>query len=198
MLRSLFLLLLSVAFFTGCSLVASEKLSWPLERAAYRPTPLHFGMYVTPDPAMNPISLPERFTGYHVGVDFEITSGEKDKDVPVYAICSGEVIFSGFAEGYGGLISQHCTIDNEPVVVLYGHLQLDSLPDIASTLTAGKKIALLGADKSKDTDDNRKHLHLGIHRGTTSVFLGYVQTEDELKSFMDSKKILRRWGVIAP
>lgn len=184
----------------ACSAMSASttQLSWPLERAAYRPTPLHFGLYVTPDPEKNPIDPPERFEGFHVGTDFEITRGEQNSDVKVFAICSGEVIYSGFAEGYGGLIAQRCDIDEEPVVVLYGHLQLDSLPAAQSQLSAGQQIALLGAAKSYDTDDNRKHLHLGIHRGTELVLLGYVQTEEELGDFLDAKEILKRWGVHAP
>jgi len=191
---------LTLLVLAGCNAdpAGSTRLSWPLERGASRLTPLHFGLFVTPDPAMNPIDPPERFSGYHVGTDFEITSDEKDAEVPVFAICTGEVAYSGFAEGYGGLIAQHCTIDSSLVVVLYGHLNVDSLPHIKDTLTAGKQIALLGAAKSRDTDDNRKHLHLGIQKGSDLVYLGYVQTEDELKEFIDAKKILSRWRVIAP
>lgn len=193
------LLIVSLALLSGCTAAAdaSSQLSWPLQRATYRPTPLHFGLYVTPDPEKNPINPPERFEGFHVGTDFEILGGEKNADVHVYAICSGEVIYSEFAEGYGGLVIQKCTID-EPVIVLYGHLQLDSLPRVASVLTAGEKIAVLAPAKSHDSDDNRKHLHLGIHKGTTPVFLGYVQTEAELTNFIDAKKVLSRWGVRAP
>lgn len=184
----------------GCNASAgsSSQLSWPLERAAYRNTPLHFGLYVTPDPEMNPISPPERFTGFHAGTDFEITPDETDGDVEVFAICSGNVVHSGFVEGYGGLIAEACIIDNKPVVVLYGHLQIDSLPANQSHLVAGTKIGLLGAQKSHDTDDNRKHLHLGIHRGTDVVYLGYVQKESDLKDFIDPQTILQRFGVAAP
>lgn len=194
------LAIVSLLLFAACSSAsASEsKLSWPLERAAYRPTPLFFGLYVTPDPANNPIDPPERFTGYHVGTDFEITWGEKNTDVPVFAICHGEVIYSGFADGYGGLIAQRCSIDSEPVVVLYGHLALDPLPEVQDTLVAGERIGKLAPAKSHDSDDNRKHLHLGIVKGTEISYLGYVQTADELQNFMDADEVLSRWGVLAP
>lgn len=182
----------------GSASASSSQLSWPLKRAAFRPTPLHFGLYVTPDPDQNPIDPPERFTGYHVATDFEITSGEDDKDVPVFAICTGSVVYSGFAEGYGGLIAQHCVIDDEEVTVTYGHLMLDTLPAVSDTLTAGKKIALLAPEKSRDSDDNRKHLHIGIHKGPDLVYLGYVQTKEELSDFRDVQKVLHRFGVIAP
>lgn len=193
------LIVLSLTVLAGCSASASESaLSWPLERAAFRATPLSFGLYVTPDPEQNPIDPPERFTGYHVGTDFEITPGEQDSDVPVFAMCTGEVMYSGFAEGYGGLISQRCVIDEEPVVILYGHLLLSSLPELKTTVVAGSKIALLAPAKSHDSDDNRKHLHLGIHKGTEPAFLGYVQSQAELGDYMNARKVLKRWGVMAP
>lgn len=187
---STFIGMLSLFVFTACgSASASEnKLSWPLERAAHRPTPLSFGLYVTPDSAENPIDPPERFTGYHVGTDFEIMPDEEDVDISVYAICSGEAIYSGFAEGYGGLIVQRCVIDDEPVVVLYGHLALDPLPSVKGKLHAGRMIGKLAPAHSHGSDDNRKHLHLGIVKGTEISYLGYVQTADELQDFMDPKR----------
>lgn len=198
--RSSRLVVLSVVLFAACSSASAseDRLSWPLERAGYRPTPLHFGLYVTPDPANNPIDPPERFTGYHVGTDFEIMWGEKNSYVPVFAICNGEVIYSGFAEGYGGLVAERCVIDDQPVVVLYGHMTLDPLPAVSEQLIAGKKIGKLAPGKSHDSDDNRKHLHLGMVKGSEISYLGYVQTEDELENFMDPKKILSRFGVLVP
>ena len=45
-----------------------------------------FGIYITPE--KSPV-LPERFKGYHTGIDIEEIQGEK---VPVMAIADGEVI----------------------------------------------------------------------------------------------------------
>src|SRR3989338_5562242 len=84
----------------------AEGVSQPIHQALNRPTPLSFGMHVTPDPETNPIHPPERFSGYHVGVDYEIAEEELDKEIPIFAICSGTVAYSGFAEGYGGLLVQ--------------------------------------------------------------------------------------------
>lgn len=172
----------------GCT-AAANGLSWPLPGASSRPTPLHFGLYVTPDPENNPIDPPERFTGYHVATDFETYPAERNKDIPVFAICNGKILFSGESEGYGGLITQSCTINNEAVSVIYGHLDLDSLAASGTKVGTGQQIAILGAAKSEDTGDTRKHLHLGIHRGSGDV-RGYVQNEAELSQFIDPMTVL--------
>lgn len=163
---------------------------WPIENGGSRETPLHFGLYVTPDPATNPIDPPERFTGFHTGTDFEISQSEADAAIDVYAVCSGKVRFGGFAEGYGGVVDQDCTLKGEPVTVVYGHLTIEGLPAAGTILKQGQKIGTLGAGKSTDTDGNRKHLHFTIHKGSTSSMLGYVQTEDELKDFIDPETVL--------
>lgn len=175
-------------FFLASALLAGCY--WPIENGASRETPLHFGLYVTPDPDQNPIDPPERFTGYHTGTDFEIREDEKDRDVDVSAVCGGPVRFSGFAEGYGGALVQLCQLRGEPVNVVYGHLAVEGLPAEGTTLEQGQKIGILGADRSTDTDGSRKHLHLTIHKGAEFVMLGYVQTEEELKDFIDPQTVL--------
>lgn len=170
----------------GCS----ETLHEPLPNAAHRATPLHFGLHVTADPSDNPIDPPERFSGYHAALDFEISEGEVDGDVPVFALCAGKIVYSGFAGGYGGLIIQRCTINKQAVTVLYGHLKISSLAPDGMRLKPGQSIALLGANKSHDTDQNRKHLHLGIHKGKSLDLRGYVQTEEELSGYIDPATVL--------
>ncbi len=168
----------------------ATNLHWPLPYAYNRPTPLHFGLFVTPDPKQNPIDPPERFIGFHAATDFEIVSGEENADVPVYAICKGPVVYSGFAKGYGGLLVQQCTLRNEEVTVLYGHLALDALPAPGTALRPGQQLSILAASRSHDADGNRKHLHLGIHRGPQLDVRGYVQREQELQHYIDPQKIL--------
>ena len=163
---------------------------WPIENGASRATPLHFGMYVTPDPKTNPIDPPERFTGYHAATDFEVTPDEADAIVNVYAVCTGTGSYNGFSAGYGGLITQECMLKNEKVTMLYGHLALASLPPRNTLLKKGDKIAELGAAKSRDTDGNRKHLHFAIIKGWTSKELGYVQTPKELEDFINPQTVL--------
>lgn len=170
----------------------------PLVRAGDRPTALRFGMHVTPDPEQNPIDPPERFAGFHAALDYETFDGEADSDVVVYAICSGEVLFSGFAEGYGGLITQRCTFSGESVTVLYGHLDGDRLAEKESILSAGDSLGFLAAAHSHWSDGNRKHLHLGIHRGEVADVRGYVQTEEELADFIDPRQVLGTWAAGLP
>lgn len=182
-------LVIAAALFmlTACSTPLYHE---PLKDASIRPVLLGFGKYVTPDPSINPIDPPERFIGYHVGADFEVTNAELTEDVPVFAICDGTVSYSGFASGYGGLVVERCVIRKKEVSVLYGHLTLDSLVKDGSTLKKGDAIATLAAPQSHDSDGNRKHLHLGIHIGTETDDRGYVQTPEEMGEFIDPLSIL--------
>ena len=169
----------------GCTSYAS-----PLPKASSRPTPLHFGLYVTPDSTTNPIDPPERFTGYHAATDFEIYPKEENKDVEVYAVCAGHIQFSGFSEGYGGLVTQFCNLKGQDVTVIYGHLAVDSLIPSGTNVETGATLGILGAARSSDTDGSRKHLHLGIAKGHGSEVRGYVQTEEELDLFLDPQTVL--------
>ncbi len=179
---------LSILLLIGCS--PAHTLHEPLPHASRRATPLSFGLHVTANAAENPISPPERFEGYHVGLDFEVSQEELEEDVPVYAICSGRVDYSGFAEGYGGLLVQSCTLSGTDVTVLYGHIVRLNLPRVGSTLAAGEQISILGAARGTDTDGNRKHLHLGIHRGAAVDMRGYVQTQQEVNDFINPLSVL--------
>ncbi|UPA22592.1 M23 family metallopeptidase [Candidatus Peribacteria bacterium] len=163
---------------------------WPIENGASRATPLHFGLFVTPDPESNPIDPPERFTGYHVATDFEITEDELDKEIAVYAVCTGTGTYSGFAGGYGGLIVQECMLNKQKVSMIYGHLAIAPLPPNGTLLTKGQKIGVLGAARSTDTDGNRKHLHFGIHKGWGSNYHGYALTKSEIAEFIDPMTVL--------
>ena len=181
------------AIFLAVVLTSCVALSYypeePIRNAALRPVLLGFGRYVTPDQARNPIHPPERFAGYHVGADFEVTNDELTTDVPVFAICEGDVAYSGFAEGYGGLLVQRCELNAAPITVLYGHLSLDNLPAKSSSLQAGEQIGMLAPARSADSDGNRKHLHLGIRLGNEIDYRGYVQTPDEIENYIDPLNI---------
>ena len=186
-----------VAAFTGIfaclflSACSNGELHEPLPQSGDRPTPLHYGLKVSTDPAQNPIDPPERFAGYHAATDFEVSADELEKDVPVFAICTGKITYSAFAEGYGGLVTQQCKIQGEKVTVLYGHLSLSPLPKKGSTVKSGVQLGVLAPARTHDSDGNRKHLHLGIvHGWSTAEIRGYVQTEEELKKFVDPKSIL--------
>ena len=184
-----FFLAFTALLLTAC-IGRAHGTALPLPDADDRPTPLHFGLYVTPDPDQNPIDPPERFTGYHAATDFEIEKGEEDEEIPVYAVCGGTIHYSGFAEGYGGLVTEYCDIAGQPVTVIYGHLAVDSLVDAGTKVETGQMLGVLGAARSTDTDGSRKHLHLGIVKGQGSEVRGYVQEPSELDLYLDPQQAL--------
>ena len=173
---------------------SSELLPWPLDKPDQRQTPLKFGLYVTPDPATNPISRPERFNGYHTGLDIEILPEEKETAVPIKTVCEGKILYTGIIEGYGGVIIQECIINNQPVSVLYGHLNTKSFSVSAGNdlIPAQTTVAELGKDHTEETGNTRKHLHLGIHKGNHVEFLGYVNDPQDLGEFIDPLPLLRQ------
>lgn len=155
----------------------------PISRANERVTKKPFGLKVSP--ADSPVS-PEKFAGYHTATDFETFDNEQNVDVDIFAICTGPLKLKRFATGYGGVIVQECVINDEDVTVVYGHLKLSSIKaEINDLLSMGEKIGVLGDGFSDETDGERKHLHLGIHKGKEINILGYVQSESELEEWVD-------------
>ncbi len=188
------IVLTSTVLFSGCASAAPSLLVPPLPNAQLRSTPLYFGLHVTPDPAHNPIRPPERFEGYHSATDYEVTQKELNVDVPVYAACSGKIAYAGFAEGYGGVITEYCTLGGSGVTIIYGHLTISGMPKQGTEVAAGDRIAILAPAKSHDSDGNRKHLHFGIRLGQGSDMRGYVQSESELTEYLDPQKFLPPFG----
>lgn len=161
----------------------TSQLVEPINDAKSRVTKKPFGIFVTP--GNSPVT-PERFRGFHTGVDFEILPAEENSNVSIRAVCAGKVIFAGFVGGYGGVLVQSCQIDASEVSVLYGHLNLNSLTKkTGADLQQGEFLGILGAPYSKQTDGERKHLHLAIHKGATLEFRGYVQSKTELSAWLD-------------
>ncbi len=155
----------------------------PIANALSRVTKKPFGIYVMP--GFSPVN-PERFTGYHTGVDFETTPTEQKADIPVYAICPGKILIKEWASGYGGVVNVSCTLSGQAVTVTYGHLRLASiLKKVGETLAQGEEIGVLGTGFSKETDGERRHLHLGIHKGKNAVINGYVATEVQLAQWIN-------------
>jgi murein DD-endopeptidase MepM/ murein hydrolase activator NlpD len=164
-------------------------LTEPISGGLSRITKKGFGLYVSP--GHSPVS-PEKFTGYHTGIDFETTPAEQAIDVPVDAACAGKLLLKKYASGYGGVAVQSCVLDGQSVTLIYGHLRLSSItPNKGDTLAAGQQIAILGTDYSSETDGERKHLHFGIHIGTAINILGYVQKQNDLSSWEDPIQFLR-------
>jgi len=164
-------------------------ISQPISNALSRITKKPFGIYITPK--NSPVS-PEKFIGFHTGVDFETTADEQNADVPIYAICDGPLALKKYATGYGGVAVQKCQINNEGVTVIYGHLRLSSITvEINQSIKSGQKFAVLGKGYSTETDGERKHLHLGIHKGKSISLLGYVQDSAQLSNWIDAQALLK-------
>ena len=130
---------------------------------------------------------PERFTGYHTGTDYETFPEEADTDVTVRAVCPGTLSVKRHASGYGGVVVERCVIGGNDATVVYGHLVLSSVTaGVGATLAKGDAIGFLGKAGSSDTDGERKHLHLGIHKGPAIDILGYVQSKSQLSAWLDA------------
>lgn len=165
----------------------SQSSKWVAPLSLDRVTKKPFGIYV--EPGNSPVS-PERFRGFHTGMDFETLPDETD--IFVLTACCGPVILNQWVSGYGGVVVQQCTLDGELVTVLYGHLCLSSVSTpVGDTLTAGASFALLGTGGSHETDGERRHLHLAIHRGSGVELKGYVQRQEDLSSWIDPMTVLR-------
>jgi hypothetical protein len=162
----------------------------PLERARDRVLKKPFGIKITPQ--TSPVQ-PDKFSGYHAGIDYEILPGEENSDIAVYAICDGTLIQKRIVSGYGGVMIQSCNLNNQNVTVLYGHVKLTSVSKIVSdSISQGEQLAILGKGYSTETDGERKHLHLGIHKGTTISVLGYVQNQQDLNNWLDFEEFVKK------
>lgn len=163
------------------------KKTEPIADSERRITKKMFGTKVSP--GNSPVQ-PEKFSGFHTGVDFETTEAEKDLDIKIMAICDGPILQRRTATGYGGIMVQECLIDEQNVTVVYGHLKLESIKaKVGDVLKASDEFAVLGKGFSSETDDERKHLHLGIHKGKTVNILGYVNDEAKLSEWIDFESL---------
>ncbi len=155
----------------------------PIDRAGERVTKKPFGIYITP--ATSPVQ-PENFSGYHTGVDFETFTDEQNSDVAIKAVCDGKLLLKRTATGYGGVAVQSCTLNDQAVTVVYGHMRLSSMKQqVGETLKAGDQLGVLGTGFSSETDGERKHLHLGIHKGATVNITGYVTNKASLDNWLN-------------
>lgn len=169
---------------TGAASPTISDAGWasPLGDPASRVNKKKFGTHVTPQ---NSPVQPERFTGYHTGWDFETTPDEAGKSIVVVAFCPGSIQLRQWASGYGGVAVEACQLQGRSVTVLYGHLNIDSIRPVGTTLKVGDPIGELGQANSQQTDGERKHLHFAIHRGSEINLKGYVEQSDELSGWLD-------------
>jgi len=161
----------------------------PIGQASGRVTKKPFGIFITPQ---NSPVQPEKFYGYHTGTDFETFPEEQNNDVPIYAITSGKILLKKWASGYGGVLVESGQINNGSVTIIYGHLNLGSITkNVGDTLDSGEQFSVLGKGYSQETDGERKHLHLGIHKGTGINILGYVNNKSDLGDWIDPMSVIQ-------
>lgn len=157
----------------------SGQFTYPINEFTTRITKKLFGIYITPQ--NSPIQ-PERFTGYHTGVDIEYQ--DVTTDVPVYAFTDGEVVASQTVLGYGGVFIIKFTWNGKEHTALYGHIRPSSLPALGH-VNKRDKIAVLGTGYGSETDGERRHLHFAILSDARIDYRGYAQTQSELSSWID-------------
>ncbi len=155
----------------------------PIDKAQERVTKKPFGLLI--NKTTSPVQ-PERFSGYHTGTDFEILDKpEFVTRVPVYAVCGGPLRKKDAVAGYGGVAIQDCLLRDQPITVLYGHLSYSNIKaKVGAYISPGQQIALLG-NSPKETDSERKHLHLGFHKGSAMEIKGYVTNKSALNAWID-------------
>ncbi len=165
-----------------------EFLKSPLENSEKRITKKPFGIYITPE---NSPVQPEKFSGYHTGTDFEILNDESSKEVPVFAICNGKILEKKIVSGYGGVIVQEGTINSQQVTVLYSHILYDTNVSVGDFFSAGVQIGVLADDKSEYSGGERKHLHVGVHKGGEIDYRGYVENQEDLSDWLNIEKYFK-------
>lgn len=157
----------------------------PIADFRHRVTKKFFGTYVSP--GHSPVS-PERFTGYHTGVDVEYN--DQKGDIPAVSIADGTVIYSGYVNGYGGFVAVQYTINTSQYIGTYGHLNPQSLIASNQKVNLGQTIGLLGLAYSTQTAGERRHLHFGLIKGNTLDFRGYVTDSSKLSTWVNPLDIL--------
>lgn len=100
--------------------------------------------------------------GFHYGTDFGRAGGSGG--MPVYAIQSGEVIYAGAAQGYGGpdpagwLVIESSDADGGGCLE-YGHIRRLPHIKVGSRVFAGQQIAVVNPD-SATNGGTAPHLHV--------------------------------------
>lgn len=158
---------------------ATVGLGEPVADWRARITKKPFGIHITP--ATSPVQ-PERFSGYHTGVDIEYQ--DVTAEVPVKAIATGKIVFAGTINGYGGVVREEFTWQGVTYTALYGHLRPSSLTKLG-TVKQGEQIGVLGQGYSAETDGERRHLHLAILKGSSGNVRGYVASQAALAPWLD-------------
>lgn len=174
----------SISLTTSPSIVNSNTLDFPIADFKSRITKKPFGVYITPQ---NSPVQPEKFSGYHTGLDVEYE--DVTADVPVFAISDGKIVYSNWVSGYGGVFILEVNLGGKLHNVLYGHIRPSSLPNTGQTFKKGEKIAVLGTGYSQETDGERRHLHFAILSDNRIDLKGYVQNKSDLSGWVDPQTL---------
>lgn len=176
---------------------------YPMDKYSERQTVKGFGKFIDNNfykgkEALFPYN---RFYGYHAAVELEVFPNEIDKKVPVYITSSGIITYIGTLSGYGGVILEK--LDNENNTVLYGHVKTENLSfkvsDHINTENNPVILTYLGDQFSAETSKERKHLHLGIYKGTDLYFAGHESSLDQLeKRWFNPNIFLKEKGALDP
>lgn len=157
--------------------------------AGYGPIYKRFGEY-----------FQDRFMGYHVGEDVEI-SGEdfgpgEVQEVPIRAIGNGTVRFLDWVPGYGGVVVIAHQIGEEKVNAIYGHIDLASTElNIGDAVTANQFLAHLGDHKTKETDGERQHLHFALYKGDDIRLQGYEKDLKNVANWINPQDFFRKQSI---
>lgn len=163
---------------------------YPISNYEKRLTFRRFGQTVTTND-MPTCGFP--FQGIHNGDDLEAYEYEAKTIVPVYAVSQGKVVFKNYVDGYGGLLVIQTQLDNQDVLLNYGHVNISTAKvALDETVLPGQEIAFLGEGCSSETNGERKHLHFAIHKGTTLDLKGYLQTPEELENWFNPVELLKK------
>lgn len=111
--------------------------------------------------------------------------------IEVRAIMDGTIINKLSVSRYGGIILEKAEIDDQPVIILYGHVDLDSSTK-EKEVKKDDPLAILAPANNSKSGYERKHLHLGIIKGNKIDYRGYVQSIKELSSWIDSEIFLQK------
>lgn len=129
-----------------------------------------------------------RFSGYHTGDDSEFE--DVAEDVPVQAVGDGVVRVARWVSGYGGVIIATHEWKGEEISVLYGHLRTEAFAvRPGDVITRGQTLGVLGTGGTRETDGERKHLHIAAWVGTEDRFLGYVANPVDLSSWINPAEV---------
>jgi murein DD-endopeptidase MepM/ murein hydrolase activator NlpD len=174
---------------TNATNLPKVALALPTNSFYERVTKKPFGLRVSP--TNSPVN-PEKFNGYHTGADAEYE--DILEDVPVFAISDGTVLEARTVSGYGGVMVFVFTINNQPQIVLYGHLRPSSMLPVGSAVKIKEQVAILGTGYSSETDGERKHLHISIRSDQAISYIGYVPNQEDLQGWLDPVEFLKNNG----